>query len=158
MQNHEVSRIPPGHTSPLRQVCNRAVTTYGFMGSSLCFGLRLPLPYRCPAHLSPSGTVANAQLPRECNASRAFTYHVSQASLSVAGQIPLQTQQSSYAGTTNRPDYQPPRYGRPPKPTLCNYRTWPYFTPATLFFFYPPRLTEVSTVSVNTCLLVHPPI
>ncbi len=26
MQNHEVSRIPPGHTSPLRQVCNRART------------------------------------------------------------------------------------------------------------------------------------
>ena len=24
MQNHEVSRIPPDHTSPLRQVCNRA--------------------------------------------------------------------------------------------------------------------------------------
>ena len=24
MQNHEVSRIPPDHTPPLRQVCNRA--------------------------------------------------------------------------------------------------------------------------------------
>ena len=28
MQNHEVSRIPPGHTSHLRQVCNRAIDLY----------------------------------------------------------------------------------------------------------------------------------